>query len=540
MKKISKLLASAAFAVVSISSFAQTDLGAECGCPTVASRPVVLLSSLASVNADSTLDGNLIAANTILDCSKTWILDKKIYVADGKTLTIMPGTVVKGRSQTIPSRASALIIQRGGKILADGTETCPIVFTAEADLLDGNYSIINRGMWGGVVLLGKATNNLITTNTYSGSTTENGIGFIEGFIKADVRNLYGGTDDNDNSGILRYVSIRHAGAILALGNELNALSLGSIGRGTQVDHIETISSADDNIEFFGGAVDVKYASVLFGADDMFDYDLGWKGRGQFWYGLKANLMVPADGSTSNTADNGMEMDGDDDKKGDVVPFFSHPFIYNATIIGNGNSTSAADNSGPAALNSKERNGGEIYNSIFANFKMGLNLAKVQSGRTGDNAYQNWIAGSFVTKNCAFVAMVNPLTVDKGRAALTLPSDSVKFYVTDGNVATASIPGFDYSFFINGTTNVISDQTNPAPSPVLSSTITAPADGFFTPVSYKGAFKVGEKSWLSKFAYEQILKVATGTVPCATDINSSGKTDITDLLQILGSFNSSCQ
>lgn len=502
------------------------------------------MSSLATVNADSTLDGNLTATNTILTCDKNWVLDKKIYVTSGKTITIYPGTVIKGQPSAKPSRAAALIVEKGAKIIADGTQSCPIVFTSSNDPMDGSYGIKNRGDWGGVVVLGKATNALLMSNTYSGSTTQDGIGFIEGFVKADLRNLYGGTDDNDNSGILRYVSIRHAGAILALGNELNALSLGSVGSGTVIEHIETISSADDNIEFFGGTVDVKYASVLFGADDMFDYDLGWRGRGQFWFGMKQNTW--SDGSTANTADNGLEMDSDDDKKGLLITFLSNPQIYNITIIGNGNDTARADNSGPAALMSKEYNGGAIYNSVFAKFKMGLNLAKVQSGRTGDNAYEHWNQGSFITKNCTFVNCKFPITVDKkavgvsGGASVT---DSVKFYQTDGNAAVAAfngIAGFDPSFLINGATNVVSTFAKVVPTSTIASDITAPADGFFSPVAYRGAFDPSSQNWLSDFASVQLLQVAQGTQKCPTDLDGNKATNMSDFLIFVGQFGQSCK
>jgi hypothetical protein len=233
MKKItiSKIVAGIAIAAITIStSFAQTNLGSECGCPPVGSRTTVAISSL-GINANGEL-----LANQTLTCDKVYTLDVKIYVPVGLTLTIQPGTLIRGASAAVPANATALIIERGGKIIADGTQACPIVFTSVADPMDGTYSLTNVGEWGGIVILGKATNNLVTTNTYSGGY--NGVGFIEGFSAANGRDLYGAgdptfptNDDNDNSGILRYVSIRHAGAILAIGNELNGLSLGSVGRG---------------------------------------------------------------------------------------------------------------------------------------------------------------------------------------------------------------------------------------------------------------------------------------------------------------------
>ncbi|MFZ4547574.1 MAG: hypothetical protein ACOYN4_09070, partial [Bacteroidales bacterium] len=202
MKKItfSKIVAGAAIAAISIgTSFAQSNLGSECGCPAVGSRTPVTMSSL-GVNANGEL-----LANQTLTCDKVYTLNQKIYVPSGITLTIQPGTVIKGASSADPALATALIIERGGKIIADGTQACPIVFTSVADPMDGSYSLTNVGEWGGIVLLGKATNNLITTNTYSGGY--NGVGFVEGFSAANPRDLYGAgdpvfptADDNDNSG----------------------------------------------------------------------------------------------------------------------------------------------------------------------------------------------------------------------------------------------------------------------------------------------------------------------------------------------------
>src|SRR6185437_638040 len=238
MKKetVTKLVAAAAIAVSSITSgFAQTNLGASCGCPPVSSRPNVLLSTLASSGTGT--DGSLTATTTILDCSKNWILDKKIFVDNGKTVVIHAGTVIKGRKRSTPDSATCLIVSRGGKIMADGNYDCPIVFTAEADPMDGSFPIKNNGQWGGLVLAGRATNNLTlaangpyTPGAGNGLlSVADGLGYFEGFATNDPRMYFGaninptGTvtpeafDDNDNSGILRYVSVRYAGAILNVG-----------------------------------------------------------------------------------------------------------------------------------------------------------------------------------------------------------------------------------------------------------------------------------------------------------------------------------
>ena len=262
------LIAMTAGNEVSAQLASQQNLGASCGCPAVASRPTVSLSSLAVVGGAN--DGDLIATNTILTCDKTWILDNKIYVPAGKTLTIQPGTVIKGVPTATTAAANAILVMRDGKIFANGSESCPIIMTAQADNLDGTYALSNKGIWGGLVLLGKATNNLTTAANYSSTGAAgffgtaqvggvnsvnggDGIGFIEGFTAADARNLYGmppgQADDNDNSGILRYVSVRHAGASVGANNELNGISCGSVGRGTTLENLEVVANDDDGIEF---------------------------------------------------------------------------------------------------------------------------------------------------------------------------------------------------------------------------------------------------------------------------------------------------
>ena len=568
MKKklpISKMIASAALAVAAITpSFGQANLGAACGCPTVASRTTVLLSSLPGFTAINGTYGGELTAGAVLTCDKTYIIDQKIYIPSGQTLNIAPGTVLKGRvapdgataGVPDPAKASALIIERGGKILADGTADCQIVFTAEADAVDGTYAIANNGKWGGLVILGKASNNL--TLAANGPfvpggagklAVANGLGTMEGFATSNTQDQYGANltagesfDDNDNSGILRYVSVRHAGAILAVGAELNAISLASVGRGTTIEHVETISSADDNIELFGGTVNLKYISTLFGNDDMFDYDLGWSGKAQFLFGMKTDVTASVD------SDNGFEADSDDNKSNNNPK--SIPVVYNATIIGNSKSATTSDNSSIAAINAKELTGGEFYNSVFANFKNGFNMVKsVGTVRTGTSeAYHNWStangngSGILKVKCNTFVGVTNPLTVGSS-AANVVTADNDQF-AADGNVIVVgnTLPGFDYSFTVNNTTNAFSGKNDVTPNPSLSVSgcPTAPVDGFYRAANYRGAFSSNaNENWLSNWSYSQVLGATKGLAACPTDINADGVTNVNDFLQLSASFGTSC-
>lgn len=551
----SKIIATTALAFTAMAPvFAQTNLGASCGCPSpVSARPTVNLSTLATNGGAG--DGELIADNVILDCSKTWILDKKIYVRPGATLTIQPGTVIKGNTGTA-ANATALTVEVGGKIFAAGTEECPIVFTAAADNLDGTFPVSSHGQWGGVCIAGKATNNL--TLAANGPfqpgvgdgriCVANGLGTFEGFSSSNSKDQFGVNltaggvfDDNDNSGVLRYVSIRYAGAILQVGGELNALSLGSVGRGTTIDHIEIVSCADDGIELWGGTVNIKYASMLFGNDDMFDFDDGYSGKVQFLFGLKT-----ADNSTNVDSDNGFEMDADD-QKSNLTPR-SHPIMYNITMIGNNKSILTSDNSGIAAIQAKELTEGEIYNSVFANFRYGLNLVKALGTRTGTSeAYHNWaVTGgngsqSLKIKCNSFVGTTKAIAIDKNAAGTTLASDSTQFFTTDLNESVTTVPGFTYLWAMNAVNNSVTTKYDATPNPALSTAgcPVAPVDGFFTPAPYKGAFSATEKSWLSDWSYAQVLNVTPGLQPCPTDINGDGITNNVDFLQLLGSFNQSC-
>jgi hypothetical protein len=569
-------------AIGSINSVkAQSNLGADCGCPAVASRPTVLVTSLPGYTDVAGTFGGELTTGATFTCNNTYILDKKIYIPAGQTLTIAPGTVIKGAANAVPSEATALVIERGGRIMANGTESCPIVFTAAADPLDGTYAISNTGQWGGVVLLGKATNNLTlaANGTYSPGAgngrlaVADGLGVVEGFATSNPQDRFGvllsgtvagetiGTfDDNDNSGVMRFISIRHTGTNLAVGNEINALTLASVGRGTTLEHIEIVSGGDEMIEIFGGTVDLKYCSTLFGNDDMYDWDLGWTGRGQFLFGMKTSTTSSVD------SDNGIEADGDDQKSNNTPR--SHPRLYNMTLLGNDKAVGTADNSGMAAIFAKEFTEGEIYNSIFANFREGLNLVKSISGtRTfaaGGESWHNWTnspstptLATATTGNgtqslkvvCnAFVGCANPLTNGANSAGpgttITSGAEFTQFTVTDMNTIYTgnTLPGFDYTFTVNNTTNDFSVQNDVVPNPALTVTgcPVAPIDGFYTPALYRGAFSSeAGQNWLSDWSYSAVLNHSRGIVACPTDLDADGDTDVDDFLIFAPAFGTSC-
>jgi hypothetical protein len=585
-----KAVALAAMLFAGFAGSAQTNLGADCGCPAVGSRTTVNVTSLPGASAIAgDPDAYRLTSGATFTCNNTYILDKKIYIPAGQTLNIAPGTLIKGAAAATAADQTALVIERGGKIMAAGTESCPIVFTANADPMDGTYSVATIGSWGGVVILGKATNNLVAANTPQtfGSKVGMGVGLglIEGFNNTGTQNRYGvlqsgsvadetigAFDDNDNSGVMKYVSIRHTGAILEVGAEINGLTLGSVGRGTTIEHIEIVSGADDQIELFGGTVNMKYVSSLFGNDDMLDYDHGYSGKIQFFFGMKNDGTAAGQASPDN--DNGIEADSDDNAA--MSAPVARPVIFNSTFIGNSKTAGTADNRGLAAINAKDGAGGEIYNCVFANFKNGLNIEKTLGSRTlagGGNAWHNWYAVpstpatptastgngtlNLQVKCNHFVGITNPLvfngsTLAANGTALTAGTSSdagiangaefTQFTVTDKNVIVTgnTLPGFDYNFTRSG--NTFTAKNDPTPNPALSVTgcPTVPVDGFFEPANYRGAFssEYGE-NWLSTWSYSQVLGATRGVAACPTDLNFDGTTNVNDFLIFAPAFGTSC-
>ena len=229
----------------------------------------------------NTLVSQNITTNTTWSNDKVYELTGRITVTSGATLTIQEGTIIKGRAGT-GANASALLIARGGKLMAEGTAALPIVFTSvadeitPADLVAGNYASPNldpdiNGLWGGVLVLGYAP---ISASNSNGDVSEVQ---IEGIPTSDPNGLYGGNNAADNSGVIKYISIRHGGANIGSGNEINGLTLGGVGNATVIDGVEIVANQDDGIEFFGGTVNVSNVVSWNVGDDAIDTDQSWGG-----------------------------------------------------------------------------------------------------------------------------------------------------------------------------------------------------------------------------------------------------------------------
>jgi len=229
-----------------------------------------------------TIQGAITTSRT-LSKDKYYLIKGNVYVQAPAELTIEAGTIIYGDKVS----KGALVINRGAKIHAVGTAAAPIIFTSSAPKTFRNY-----GDWGGVVILGKAVNNQSASQTIEG---------VSGTAGDDGK--YGGTDDADNSGELQYVRIEFAGIALSTDNELNGLTMGSVGSATKIDHIQVSYSGDDSYEWFGGKVNAQYLIAYRGWDDDFDTDFGYTGNVQYAVSHRDPNIGDKSGSNGFESDN---------------------------------------------------------------------------------------------------------------------------------------------------------------------------------------------------------------------------------------------
>ncbi len=299
--------------------------------------------------------------------NNTYILDGLVFVNDGQTLTIEPGTVIKGTAGEAEN-ASALVVARGGKLMAEGTAAEPITFTFEDDN-GGGQSPSLRGQWGGLIVLGKAMLN-----------SSPGESAIEGIPTNEPRGTYGGTENDDNSGVIKYISIRHGGTNIGDDNEINGLTLGGVGTGTTIDYVEIIANKDDGIEWFGGTVDGKHLLAIFCGDDALDYDEGYDGQNQY-------VIIHQD-PTADAADRGGEHDGGTDPE--TAEPFATPIFVNVTSVGN---------DGSRTITFRDNAGGEYHNSIFINYGRGIDIEDILD--QDQDSYRQWEDGNLKIMNNVF-------------------------------------------------------------------------------------------------------------------------------------------
>ncbi len=415
-----------------------------------------ILLAATAVYAQVPLQGD-ITTNTTLTANNTYLLKGFVRVQSGATLIIEPGTVIYGEN----SSQGTLIVKPGGKVIADGTVSSPIVFTSEFTK-PGASRTPTYGDWGGVIILGNAPINV------PGGTTS-----IEG-----PGDSYGGNNPDDNSGVLRYVRIEYPGIAFSLNNEINGLTFGGVGRGTVVDFVQVSYSGDDSFEWFGGTVNAKHLIAYRGWDDDFDTDFGFSGKLQFLVSFRDPAI--ADQSQSN----GFE--SDNDGTGSSNTPLTSPEWFNVSLIGPISTPGASINSlYRRGMHLRRNSQNKIANAVIVGWPTGILL---ESTGTINNAVQgnNYIKNSVVAQTTK--------ALDTARSNGTFVINTWFSTNMNGTIFTTSTDlQMTDPFNLNAP-----KATLQAGSPLLTGGLVPPADGFFDQTAtFRGAF--GTTDWTAGWA-----------------------------------------
>ena len=378
-----------------------------------------------------------------LSADTVYTLKGFVYVLDGATLTIPAGTLIKGEK----SSKATLVIERGGKIMAQGTKEKPIVFTSAQPKGQRNY-----GDWGGIIICGKAK-----VNVPGG----------EARIEGGPRSFYGGNNDGDNSGTMTFCRIEFSGVEYQTDNEINGLTMGGVGNGTTIHHIQVSYCGDDSYEWFGGSVNCKYLVAFRGWDDEFDTDNGYSGKLQFLVGMRDKNV--ADQSKSN----GFESDNDasgSDNEPVTSPTFSNVSLFGPIDLAH--IPTGGNGEFQASMHLRRNTKLKVYNSVFAGWPLGLFI-------DGTKCQDNAEAGTLVVKNCILAGMKDNFKSE---------FEETYFNRAGGNNQIKTINELNI-------TNL--SLTNPSFLPksgsaLLSGADFAGLDSYFERVNFQGAF--GSEDW----------------------------------------------
>ena len=364
-----------------------------------------------NIPSSTTLTGT-INTTTTLTADKVWTLKGYVYVTDGAKLIIQPGTTIISDI----SEKGALCIERGAQIIAEGTATKPIVFTSGRPAGERT-----PGDWGGIVILGRAK-----TNRTSEPTIEGGIG-----------RPFGGTNDLDNSGVLKYVRIEYAGIASMPNSEINALTLGGVGSGTIIDNVQTIYANDDAFEFFGGTVNARNLYAFATADDDFDFDFGYTGT-------ITNGVAKRDPQFVDNGDAGNGIECDNDGTGSTATPYTHPKLFNMILVGPNTSTALANHN--LGLRFRRATQFTMKNSVIWGWmKGGLSLESNETAqfvKDGVSVFENNSVGTF-----------NPTLNFISRATTILTNDQLKTLALSksNKEIDVVIPELDKPIWVNGWT-----------------------------------------------------------------------------------------
>ncbi|WP_158824935.1 hypothetical protein [Mucilaginibacter lacusdianchii] len=336
---------------------------------TTTNPPVTNTGNVVEVSGD-------ISANTTWTADKIYLLKGFVYVTNGATLTVEPGTIIKGDKAS----KATLVVTRGAKIMAVGTADKPIVFTS--NVASGGR---REGDWGGIILLGKAPVNQGSNVGIEGGLTPTGGGDAAKYIQ------YGGSDAADNSGKLKYVRIEFGGIPFSVDNEINGLTMGGVGNGTEIDYVQVYRSGDDSFEWFGGTVNAKHLLSIGAWDDDFDTDFGFSGKIQFALAQRYPLVADQSGS------NGFE--SDNDGNGSALTPKTSAVFSNITVVGPLAAAGTKINGFFQHAAQIRRNSSiSTFNSIFAGFPEGIYFDDESKAGLSKATSTNYTNGDLMFKN----------------------------------------------------------------------------------------------------------------------------------------------
>jgi hypothetical protein len=423
---------------------------------------------------DTTVSGDI---RGIITTDQHWTKDKSyrlrgyVYVTNGATLTIDPGTVITSSKDS----AGVLVIYRGAKIMAEGTASEPIVFTS-------GETAPAPGDLGGLALVGQARGN----GNHS---------VLEGGVDPQF-SVFGGSDDEDNSGVLKYVRIEYAGKAVNPGDEINGLSLYGVGSGTTVDYVQVVRGLDDAFEFFGGTVNCKHLIAYNTADDDFDLDDGYRGKIQFAISVKDPAFTDNKG-TSGDISNNFEVDNINPSNGFLFTRapITFPVMSNITAIGPNN---AAGTSADFGYGMRFRRGSKfiLANSIvIGGQKAGLNIDDDTTAsyyKQGISKFYNSFLHSYGTPFQLARLVVTPAILDSASLATITTTNNGSVYYSDAATIGLTDP------YNNAAPNLIPGASSPALTTAAKFDLEELGDTFFEQVNYIGALDA-TNDWTSGWA-----------------------------------------
>lgn len=557
-----------------------------------------------AVGIQDPVNNEVLSQNDVIRVSQTWTsnntynLRDQIFVAPGATLTIEAGTIIASKATT--GGSGSLAITAGAKIFVLGTADKPVIFTSMEDVATWTGSVVVRdgvpiagnpgypqgfvtsvttygdprtgtwreaaNEWGNLTIMGKglvsgssfgATDAPVIVDGRQNTAVPDGLNerFMEGLVVpvGDASNQYGGNNDNDDSGSITYASIRYAGRVVGLGNELNGLSLGGLGSETDISHIEIMNNVDDGIEIWGGKVNIRYASIWNIGDDSFDIDQGWRGKAQFVLIVQGHsLRINSQGG--GVGDNAIEMDGAENSDAQPV---TTAVMANFTVIGQ-------PVSGDHGTAWRDNARAQFHNSIFMDLGERLVALDNVDGDGGDgygfNGTLSWVntwtsphtlrptvnaftpvpaVGAFNHPDTLYTAQTegnligfyDVITFNNNNAAAYTEAIARGVFTDPSNlqqVATMPIVSINRAANdIVGGSLVMQRVTNLDPRAAggaITAAGTPPNDGFFTQVNYRGAFSK-DVNWLlgwtasDAFGFHKVAPALTvnQTNPAAPDV-----------------------